>query len=196
MTTPIFLLHGLGGHAITLSPLKKYLEYYGHKEIYNLSYPIDRMTLEESVDYVDDLMSKYVDKEKEIILIGQSMGGLISNNIHKKGWNVKYAIYIGSPLHGARLLNQLESILPTFIRDFMYKTPYESLQDKPKDNEPPHDYHCITMGWFGSDFDGCVYKDEGILDGEHHSHLKWADHRTIFMNPRLWVCVGNLLEKI
>jgi len=64
------------------------------------------------------------------------LGGVIANNIHKKGWKIRKTIYIGAPLHGAYLLTQLESILPTYIRDVFYKPPYEILQNKDKENEP------------------------------------------------------------
>ncbi len=65
--------------------------------------------------------------------------------------------------------------------------------NKNKEEEPHHDYHTISMSWPFTDFDGCVYKDETIFTEEKHTHLKWADHRTIFANPRLWITVGNLL---
>ena len=121
--------------------------------------------------------------------------GVVANNIHKKGWKVLYAVYIGSPLHGARLLNQLEKIVPTNIRDALYKKPYGILQKCTRASEPDHDYNTISMGWFNTEFDGCVYKDEVVLNEDKHVHLCWADHRTIFANPRLWTLVGNLLTK-
>ncbi len=195
-STPIFLLHGLGAHSATLWPLMKYLNYCGYTNIHNLNYPVDELEFDETLDFVDDLMCKLADKDKdEIILIGQSMGGVVSNNMHTKGWTIKKAIYIGSPLHGANLLNQVEAILPTPIKNYFYKKPYDMLKIKEREVEPPHPYHCITMGWFNTEFDGCVYKEEAVLDAEHHTHLRWADHRTIFANPRLWLIVNNLLPK-
>jgi hypothetical protein len=194
---PIFLLHGLGSHTITFLPMELYLNSIGYENTYKLSYPVDDYdTVDGSVDYVDKEMEKYACKDKdEVILIGQSMGGVVANNIHKKGWKVLYAVYIGSPLHGARLLNQLEKIVPTNIRDALYKKPYGILQKCTRASEPDHDYNTISMGWFNTEFDGCVYKDEVVLNEDKHVHLCWADHRTIFANPRLWTLVGNLLTK-
>lgn len=44
-------------------------------------------------------MLRKVNRSEEIILIGQSMGGVVANNLHTKGWKIKKAIYVGSPLH-------------------------------------------------------------------------------------------------
>lgn len=192
---PIFLLHGLGATPITLWPLEAYLNIAGgFKNTHRLYYPVDHMEFQESVDYVDKEMLKHASKDQEVILIGQSMGGVVSNSLHKKGWKVKFAVYIGSPLHGANLLNQLEAVLPTKVRNKLYKKPYDYLKDKEKEKEPPHPYHTISMAWFCSNFDGCVYKKEAMLEEEHHTHLAWADHRTIFANPRLWSKVNQLIK--
>lgn len=191
---PIFLLHGLGSHTITFLPLVTYLKYKGYTT-HAISYPVDKLsTIKESVDYVDQQISQIIDKNTEIIVIGQSMGGVIANNLHTKGYLIKKAIYIGSPLHGANLLNQLERTLPTFIRNYFNKPPYDILKDKQREEEPPHDYNTISMGWFNSDFDGCVYKNETMLDSTHHKHFSYADHRTFFANPRLWLHVHKLVD--
>lgn len=195
LATPVIMLHGLGAHPTTLLLLELYLNHMGWSNTHKPYYPIDKMTFDETMDYVDREITNIVqDREQEIILIGQSMGGVVSNNLHKRGWNIKKAIYIGSPLHGASLLHQLEKILPTKIRDQLYKLPYDYLKMKGREEIPPHPYKTISMGWFFTDFDGCVYKNETILEDEHHIHLVWADHRTIFANPRLWILVEQLLR--
>lgn len=195
MNTPIFLLHGLGAHPITLLPLELYLNFRGWKNTYKLSYPVDTLLFDDCVDYIDREMQKFVEKRDEVILIGQSMGGVVANNLHKKGWEIKHAIYIGSPLHGANLLNQLEKILPIFIVNSMYKLPYDYLKQMNKEKIPPRSYNTISMGWMYSEFDGCVYIGESMLEKDKHTHLQWADHRTVFANPRLWCLVDKLLVK-
>lgn len=196
LLTPIFLLHGLGAHTYTLAPLEWYLNHQGFSNTHKISYPVDTMDFDGSLDYVDRELLKIVDKDQEIVLIGQSMGGVISNNLHRKGWKIKNAVYIGSPLHGANLLNQLEAILPRCIRNALYKLPYDYLKTKARDSEPPHPYQTVTMGWAYSKFDGCVYQNEAILDPDRNTHLAWADHRTIFANPRLWILVNDLMQEI
>ena len=61
--------------------------------------------------------------------------------------------------------------------------------------EPNCSYHCITMSWPCLSFDGCVHVDEAIISKKHHTHLKIADHRTIFANPRLVYHVNQILNK-
>lgn len=199
LTIPIFLLHGLGSNPWTLYPLQKYLEWNGFTNVYNLQYPVDELEFEEILDYVDKLMSEKCDKlNTHVVLIGQSMGGFVANQMHTRGWNIYKAIYIGSPLHGANLLNQLESILPTFIVKLLNKKPYDFLKNstalQPYKMEPPHPYNTISMGWACSDFDGCVYKQETMFNEENHTHLSWADHRTIFANPRLWSLIYRTIK--
>jgi hypothetical protein len=194
------MLHGLGAHPITLKPLEWYLNYIGHVNTYNIKYKVNQYaTVQQSVDEVDTIlldagMQKTTD---ELILIGQSMGGVVANNLHTAGWNIVFAIYIGSPLHGANLINQLERTLPRMIINILNKPPYDILKNKDREDEPPHPYKTITMSWlFTSSFDGCVYKNEAMLDEQNNMHLYAADHRTVFANPRLWFKVGKLIDGV
>ena len=164
MDCPIFLIHGLGGHPNGLLPLELYLNYVGFTYTHMLSWPIDNTSFEDILDHIDNEIGKYAEKEQqEIVLIGHSMGGVISNQMHTKGWRVKNAIYIGSPLHGANLLNQILSVLPTRLVNVMRRTLYDFLQDKDQmekyAKEPPHTYKTISMGWCTIEFSGCVYKN-------------------------------------
>lgn len=198
MSDTVFLLHGLGPQLITgwsLEPLRLYLKYYhGFSNVHTIRYPVNSAEVDEMVDVVDAEMAKHASKDESVILIGQSMGGIVANRMHTKGWNVEKAIYIGSPMHGARLLGFLDAQLPAALRDVLYKKAYGFLLQKDRDESPPHDCHTISMSWPFTDFDGCVFRDETVLDEDKHTHLAWADHRTIFLNPRLWWHVGNILE--
>ena len=60
--------------------------------------------------------------------------------------------------------------------------------------KPDYKYHHITMSWPFTNNDGYVFVDEAKWDDENWTHLDWADHRSIFANPRLWVLVGKLVE--
>lgn len=115
--TPIILLHGLGGTRYTLYPLQIYLTYIGkYKNIHNINYQVDNIHFEEALNKLDKQLESILNKTIDNpIFIGQSIGGLFANNLHKKGWRILKTITIGSPLHGARLLNKLENILPSFI---------------------------------------------------------------------------------
>ena len=210
--TPIILLHGLGGligtsfTRLSLYPLKKYLEFKGYNNVHIISYPSDELTIEKSVEFVSNAISNITNKEQDIIIIGQSMGGVIAFNMHTMGWKICLAISIASPLHGARLITQVENgirnnlgySISEYITKKIKRQGHIELQNKSIFNKtqvpPPHKYKTISLGWFNSEFDGCVYKDETIIDEKHNLHLAWADHRTIFINPRLWYHVHNIIN--
>ena len=142
MTNHVFLLHGLGSRPITLWPLKKFLEWKGVENIHNLWYSVDKMEFEETLDYVDKEMEAHADKENDtVVLIGQSMGGLVANNMWKKGWNITKSVTIGSPLHGARLIDQVEKAVPACLNRWLHKAlykkkPYDFLRSKQPDQPP------------------------------------------------------------
>jgi esterase/lipase len=207
--TPIILLHGLCGlignkfTRLSLYPLKKYLEFNGYNNVHIISYPSNELTINKSVEFVSNEISNIANKEQKIIIIGQSMGGVIALNMHTMGWNIILSISIGSPLHGARLITQIENYIKNnlyetfskYIIRMIKKQGHTELQNKKIQNPPPHKYKTISLGWFNYEFDGCVYKDEAVIDEKHNLHLPWADHRTIFINPRLWFHVHNIIDK-
>lgn len=194
MTPVVFLLHGIGGHAWSLRPLCLALQAAGFARAHCLTYPVDEHDhLETLVDFVDAAMREHAAPDELVVLIGQSMGGVVANRMHRRGWRVQKAIYIGSPLRGAHLLRQLDAVLPRWVRKKLYKKPYGILLNKPEEQPPPHPYHTFSMGWFRTTFDGCVYQGEATLEPAHHTHLCFADHRIVFANPRLWVAVKRQL---
>lgn len=194
--TDIFLIHGIGSNTLSFLPLKMYLNRYGFKNVHSIEYPVNNSEFEESLKYVNDKIVEILDndnKEKEIVVIGQSFGGNISNNLHKMGRNVIKSICICSPLHGAKIVGMVESKIPKFVSNLLRNKPLEYLKDKDDDEKPPHDFHTISFGWFTSDFDGCVYKEETMLDPDKHTHITWCDHRTGFLDPRLFKEVFKVL---
>jgi hypothetical protein len=194
----IILLHGLGpsiAQSLSLLPIKKMLNYYELSPILCLKYNSnDNITIDESIDEISDsLIENNINKElDELILICQSMGGVIGNNLHRVGWNVIFAVYIASPLHGARHLTYLKSIWPR-LYSMIHRSAYSILNEKNREEIPPHPYHTITLSWAYGSFDGCVYTDEAILEMEHNTHLNWTDHTFIWIHPRLWFCVKDLI---
>ena len=101
----IFLIVGLGSNELSFIVLKKYLKIIGFNNVHCISYRSNELNYEESMEHVDNELEKYCSKEDEIICIGQSFGGVISNNLHRYGWSLLKGIYIGSPLKGAEILN-------------------------------------------------------------------------------------------
>jgi pimeloyl-ACP methyl ester carboxylesterase len=191
---PVVLLHGLHSHPATFYPLERFLNKKGYLNTHAIRYNADQENLNLILNEVDEILSKKIDREDKIIVIGQSLGGLVANNLHKKGWKIKIGIYIGSPLHGAKLIRQVSNYVPEFIISWFRCPAWNILDGKEMEEEPPHDYHTISMGWWDSTFDARVYKEETILDPEKHTHLENEDHGFVFLKPRLWGLVYRLIQ--
>lgn len=196
MKTPILLIHGLGAHPKTMIGVEKYISYCGHEELHYVSYPADTENLNYCVNHVEKWLKENFEEDQEFIVIGQSMGGVIGHRL-SENWNIKLLITIGSPLKGARVLFSLEEKIPEKIKEIFYKPMYDDLKHLTNFPlpEPGCDYHCITMAWPFTNFDGCVYVDESSYKKENHTHLAIADHRTIFANPRLWMAVEKIIKE-
>lgn len=194
-STPIILLHGLGSHPVTMNGIKFYLKYCGFTEIHNLAYPANTLNLEDATNHINDQLNNLINKIDHIIIIGQSVGGLIGCLLHRYGWNVELLITIGSPVKGALAVKYIRDSAPQIIKNVLHKPMYDNLIQMLETplQEPTHKYHCFTMGWFNTLFDGCVYIDEARFTKEHHTHLCFSDHRSIFANPRLWYNVHQCI---
>lgn len=186
MNIQIVLLHGLGSHPITLKPLQIYLSSHGYRNINSIKYNPDKSDFESVLEEVDQKLKDVIDKDKEIIVVGQSMGGVVGNNLHRKGWKVKKGIYVGSPLHGAKFIKTVKNWVPWIILNLFKSPAWDFLENKSRDSIPPHDYTTISMGWWDTEFDGRVWKEETVLSQDKHIHLEGEDHCLIFAKPRLW----------
>ena len=190
----VFLLHGLGSHPASLWPLQWYLARRGFKHVHSIGYAVDTLPLTDAVAEVSTkMLAACGDRAEPVLVVGQSMGGLVANRLHEHGWTVARAVCVASPLHGARLLNTLHSWLPTRAWDALHKPAYQLLMTKGREAPPPHPVSTISFGWAWSSFDGCVYADEVELVAADHMHLTWADHRVAFVDPRLWRMVHDCL---
>lgn len=142
-------------------------------------------------------MEKKIDKEQSVIVIGHSLGGLVGSRLHTKGWKIDLLITVGSPLKGAAILKYFNQIIPKIMqKPFMTpvkKNLYRMIDDII--DEPPHPYHCFTMSLPTSDnFDGCIFVNEARFKDEHHTHLPYADHWLIFVNPRLLTRIDKKIK--
>jgi pimeloyl-ACP methyl ester carboxylesterase len=185
----VFLIHGAGGNPYTLYPLKWFLHLRGFKKTHIIRYDVKKLGLDDALDHVDMEMSKIADKNKDdVILIGQSFGGNIANNLHKVGWKIITGIYIGSPLNGARILDR------KFLQGFKTRI-HDHLRRKTRSSEPDHEYHTISMGLWISKFDGLIHKDETVLNDDHHSHYNWSFHWGAYLDPRVFIKIDQEINK-
>lgn len=189
----VILLHGLGCNPVLLLPLEKCINAAGLEETKRLTYPVDLPNVKQMASYIDCEMSLFIDKNKDkVIVIGQSLGGLVANELHKFGWHIILGIYIVTPLKGAKFLDQLEFNLPKIITDYYRCSTYTLLQNRDSSKPPPHPYRTISASWPGTDFDGCLYVRETQFDPKYHIHFSCSDHRLIFLNPGLFLLVAKL----
>ena len=90
----IVLIHGLGAGPYALYPLKWYLaKYFSNTLIVIPKYDTSNIESNEVLLYrIDIELSKYISKTTPIIVIGQSLGGIIAMNLYEKKWNVLRSI--------------------------------------------------------------------------------------------------------
>lgn len=170
--TEIIYIHGLRAQG-TMFPFKLY-----NKAGHTITYKTTNVTFDQMLDEVDTKIFKIVNsKDMELILVGWSMGGLIANRLHQRGWKIKLAIYLASPLNGASILSYIP-IKP-------WNNILKFLAQKDKEVEPPHEYYTYSLGWFNSNFDGRVFKDDVIINKERHEHIPFTSHSLSVLDPRI-----------
>jgi pimeloyl-ACP methyl ester carboxylesterase len=203
----IVLLHGAGGHRWNMLPIKYFLSGKGYT-CHNISYEHNG-SLEQCIESVSRQLAHTIRLfETPLIIIGQSLGGLIGSQLHKHGWNIQQLIAIASPLHGARFIGEVEqkvkrclnNTAEKLLRKLLMREVYYDLRDRAQGvgelSEPPHNYHTISTAWGNSDFDGCVYRDETIITPENHTHIPWSDHRVILLSCRLLSVIHKVVKPL
>ena len=198
-TLHLFLIHGLGGRPISMFPLEWFLG-QTYTNIHRISYPSKSVDLKTAIEHVNDAMHTIIEDQQncDIVVIGQSLGGLICHGLHKYDWNIILSITIGSPHHGSMLLQVVERSIPTRVADFLRLPVYADLLerlDAPLE-VPPHPYHTISTSFFPlTTFDGQVFSSETALVEEHHHHIPYNNHWTICVDPRMFFLVNDIIEK-
>ena len=186
-------------------PIKYFLRGKGYT-CHNISYEHNG-NLEQCIESVNRQLAHTIRLfETPLIIIGQSLGGLIGSQLHKHGWNIQQLIAIASPLHGARFIGEIEQKVKRcvnettekLLRKLLIRKVYNDLRDlaesDPELAEPPHAYHTISTSWGNGDFDGCVYRDETIITPENHTHIPWSDHRFILFSWRLLCVIHKVMQ--
>jgi hypothetical protein len=180
--TEIIYIHGLNATGFAMLPFK----YYNQKG-HAVTYSTFGTTLEQMIDEVDQKIFEIVKtKDIKLILVGWSMGGIISNRLHQKGWNILLGIYVASPLNGAKIFNTIPALFSI----------HEYLKEKEEEPEPPHNYHTISLGWLNSSFDGAVFKNETIIKEDKHQHIGFTDHRFSAFDPRVLRAVYDKIGEV
>jgi len=147
----IVLLHGAGGRRWHMLSIEKFLKSKGYI-CHNISYQHSG-NLKQCIDSVNRRLTHTIRLfETPLIIIGQSLGGLIGSQLHKHGWNIRQLITIASPLRGARFIGEVEQRAKKILNDsterllrrLLMREVYNDLRDLCQVEsleEPPHDYH-------------------------------------------------------
>lgn len=184
--TPIVLIHGLGGHPITMIPIKKTLELKGYTNVININYNTSG-TLKECINDAQKSIEQNVSKDEEIIVIGQSLGGVIGLKLNEYDWKIKYLVTVVSPLKGSQIIDLVDNYIPTI--GGIFETPvWEDLRqlknNPPK--KPDHPVTTISTSIIGTDYDSRVHvEDTKLDDNDDHHHISWSEHCTVFIDTRL-----------
>jgi len=193
-TTPIILLHGADGRSWSLRPIKKTLE-----EKYNCVHIVDydhKGTLDQCLEDADKQIQNIVPKNRKIVIIGQSLGGVIGSKLHTSGWDICLLIAIASPLRGARFINTLNSKLSPIYTRFIRRVVYDDLGENVHKEfvKPPHPVYTISTSLpIIGNFDMCVFVDETIVDENTHYHIPNSHHALVFFSDRLKKILKEIL---
>jgi len=180
---PIVVLHGLGERVWTMSLFLAYLGSCGFDNVIAPHWPANSCVLDECLDSIDISLQQHINKSTPIVVIGNSMGGVMAMHLHSRGWTIKKAIAVAAPLNGAGMFRLLEDNLPSSLFNVFYQPGYAYLRRTDKLAEPPHPYCTVS---FGPGFDGNVFESDTILNAKNHTGFFLGTHFSLVMDPMVW----------
>jgi pimeloyl-ACP methyl ester carboxylesterase len=196
-TTPIIILHGLGNRAWTMILFEWYLNWCGYTNTFRPLYDANALPMNSSREVNRKLLDHFKGRQNHtVVIVGNSMGGVVGAEMHKFGWDVKLLITINSPLNGASFLHQLDGAFPTRLVEVCGgdSTIYNYLRRKPPAAIPPHPYKTISTNLPFMQFDGMVYQQDAMIEPKHHSIIPWGSHHTVVLDPRVYFEVVQIIK--
>lgn len=179
---PIFVLHGLGERTWTMSLFVWFLHVQGWPKVYVPHWPANTCLLEECLDALDKEMQLYANKSKPIMIVGNSMGGVMAYHLHTRGWNILVSYSVAAPIKGSKLYRILKSTLPSGVVNFFHQPGHDYLERTEQPPEPPHPW--FTLGFhLGVEFDLHVFLSD-MPDVNHDSML--GTHFSLAYDPFVW----------
>jgi esterase/lipase len=185
----IILVHGIHCNANTLSPFKWTLNKAGYTNVKTITYlNSGKYSLNDSIESANYELNKIVTKKEPIVLVGQSLGGIVAHNMYKYNYNIIGGYYMVTPFNGSRLLqyyfnnNKFIEIYPKYNKQI-----FTDINELSKYNSLNEIYNfpirTISGGIF--DFDSKIFKDETILDKRYHKHIPFTTHGSVIYSPRV-----------
>lgn len=172
--------------------LQAYLIYNGYRDTFLVRYRTD-LSFNNAVKDISKQLETIINKYHDTIyVIGIFFGGLIANNLHRSGWNIRKAIYIGCPMQGNTTYQTIQD--SNMLVRYTDSDPHEWLVSRNPEEIPPHEYHTISMGLLNTEFDGLLRKIDTVIDNENHSHVYWSSRWTPFLTYSLFNIIYNEMK--
>ena len=196
----IILIHGMAMNAtINFFLLERHLKSNGYTNIHKLSYDSMSMSVKEANIYCYQQILHLLNDDffEPIVLIGYSLGGVISYKLLDTYLNIILVIFIASPLKSCDYLENMPYIFKKAIN--LFNIPVISDLDKrhlENITEPEIPYYTITAGLAWNDlFDGKIYKKDAIIKEEQNIHLKFCSHFMLAIDRRCFKEIVKIFEK-
>lgn len=183
---PVFVLHGLGERTDTLQGFVAYLKHCGWKNVYTPRWPANTCHLEDCLNALDLAMQQNASKTEPILVIGNSMGGIMAYHLHMRNWTIAASYSVASPLKGSYFYRNLKLILPSVIWEFFHQSGHDYLNRKDMPLPPPHPW--FTVGFDLVDgFDGQVHLLDMLDSTDTLNHTTLVGHHfSLALEPRIW----------
>lgn len=179
---PVFVLHGLGERTWTMSPFVWFLNAQGWSRVYTPHWPANTCLLEECLDALDKEMQLYANKSEPIMVIGNSMGGVMAYHLHTRGWNILVSYSVAAPIKGSRLYRMLKSTVPSVVFDFFHQPGHDYLERTEQPPAPSHPW--FTLGFhLGIEFDLHVFLSD--MPSTNHDSMP-GTHFSLAYDPFVW----------
>jgi hypothetical protein len=144
-----------------------------------------------------------LNKSEPMVVIGNSMGGVLAYHLPQYGWNVQQAFYVASPLNGSSMLRWMAnaekpesergSFWPRVAKEMVYAGPYEYLIKGHELAAPSHPYWTVTprLDLAGIQSDGYVTVSDATLENDRDVALHHSGHFALAMDPRAWIAIAS-----
>jgi pimeloyl-ACP methyl ester carboxylesterase len=179
---PVFILHGLGERTWTLSLFVWYLKLNNWPRVYTPHWPANTCLLEDCLDALDREMQTYANKSEPIMVIGNSMGGVMAYHLHTRDWNILVSVSVASPIKGSKLYKDLKSNLPSVIFNYFHQPGHLYLERTEQPPAPPHPWFTLGL-YFGREFDLHVFLSD--MPSVNRTKM-WGTHFSLIYDPFVW----------
>jgi triacylglycerol esterase/lipase EstA (alpha/beta hydrolase family) len=193
---PIFLFHGTYVKSWSTIPILLYLNNKGYNNVIIFNIPLDELPINDIIENINEKISNIIEnKEREIIIIGISSGGLIGKLFTERTeWNVKKLITVCSPLKKPRLLKMCD-YLPSLIKNY-FKTPLmeelRTLNIEWKNEVDELNITTTIMPYFN--YDILLFNDECISLKKNEKQIKYSNHYTFFLKNEFYSIIEEFIN--